>query len=90
MTEEAGNGGTRSLLFIGTSGTENPTKAVMPFVLAVGAGRSRKGLTARIALLGDAVVLVKEAVVESLVPVGYPPLKELWPQVVERGVHVYV
>ncbi|HEY8490168.1 MAG TPA: hypothetical protein VIO14_04165 [Dehalococcoidia bacterium] len=87
MTDEPGG---KRLLFIGTTGTENPSKAVMPFVLAVGAGRSRRGLEPRIALLGDAVVLLKEAVTESLVPLGYPPLRDLWSQVVQRGVPVYV
>jgi predicted peroxiredoxin len=88
---EGRSGDVRSrLLLIGTSGTENPSKAVMPFVVAVGASRSKKGIEASIGLLGDAVVLMKDAVVESLVPLGYPPLKDLWPQVLERGVKVYV
>lgn len=78
------------LVLIGTHGPDDPTKAVMPFVLANGAGRSRRGIETTIVLLGDAVSLVLPAYRESVLPLGYPPLKELFPPLVERRVPMYI
>jgi uncharacterized protein involved in oxidation of intracellular sulfur len=78
------------LVLIGTHGPDDPTKAVMPFVLANGAGRSRRGIETAIVLLGDAVSLVLPAYRESVLPLGYPPLKELLPPVIERRVPMYI
>jgi predicted peroxiredoxin len=80
----------RTLMLVGTTGTENPSKAVMPFVLAIGALKSKQEIRPRLALLGDAVVLLRQAVIDSLVPLGYPPLKELMAEVVQRQVELYV
>jgi predicted peroxiredoxin len=78
------------LVFIGTHGPDDPTKAVLPFVLAGGASRSRDGIEAAIVLLGDAVSLVQPVYRQSVVPLGYPPLKELLPPLVERSVPFYI
>jgi uncharacterized protein involved in oxidation of intracellular sulfur len=78
------------LVLVGTTGTENPTKAVLPFVLANGALKAKEPIEVTIALLGDAVVLLKGAVIERLQPLGYPPLKELLAGVQERSVPIYV
>lgn len=78
------------LVLVGTHGPDDPTKAVLPFVLAGGAGRSRQGIETAIVLLGDAVSLLQPAYRESVLPLGYPPLKELLPPLVERGVPIYV
>jgi hypothetical protein len=78
------------LVLIGTHGPDDPTKAVMPFVLANGAGRSRRGIETALVLLGDAVSLILPAYRESVLPLGYPPLKELLPPLVERRVPMYV
>ena len=74
------------LVLIGTHGPDDPTKAVMPFVLATGAARSKQGLAPAIVLLGDAVSLILPAYREHVLPVGYPPLRELLPPLIERQV----
>lgn len=80
----------RTLMLVGTNGTENPTKAVIPLVLAVGATKAKEPIRPRVALLGDGVVLLKPSIVESLVPLGYPSLKELVGSLREHQVPVYV
>ncbi len=76
------------LLFMGSSGSENPTKSVFPFILANGAVEA--GHEAEVTLFGDAVVLMKDSIMNSVVPVGWPPLKELMATVIRNGVPIYV
>ena len=58
-----------------TNGSENPTKAVLPFLSANGAVEA--GHDPAITLFGDAVVLMKDSVANAVIPVGWPPLKDL-------------
>ncbi len=78
------------LVLVGTNGIENPTRAVIPLDLTVGATKATEPIEPHLALIGDAVILLKPAVIESLVPVGYPPLKELVGSLVEHRVPIYV
>ncbi|MEE9285007.1 MAG: sulfur reduction protein DsrE, partial [Dehalococcoidia bacterium] len=64
-----------TLLYFSTNGSENPTKAVLPFLGANGAIEA--GHEAQIVLFGDAVVVMKDVVANSVVPMGWPPLKDL-------------
>ncbi len=80
----------RKLVLVGTNGTENPTKAVIPLVLAVGATKASEPIQPHLALLGDGVVLLRPPVVDSLVPVGYPPLRELVATLRENQVPIFV
>ena len=75
-------------LFIGTHGSEDPTKATMPFLLADGAVQA--GHEPAIILLGDAVVLMNDAVVDSVQGVGLPPLKDLVAKAIEHKVPIVV
>ena len=74
--------------YLGLCGSENPTRAGFPFHLALGALEA--GHQAEISLAGDAVVLMKNAVAESLFPVALAPLKEMFDKVVEQKVPIYV
>ncbi len=76
------------LLFIGTSGSENPTKSVLPLLSAVGAIEA--GHQAMITVVGDAVVMMKDVVANSVVPVGWPPYKEVLAKVIVSKVPIYV
>ncbi len=76
------------ILFMGSNGSENPTKSVFPFILANGAVEA--GHEAEISLFGDAVVLMKDAVVNSVVPVGWPPLKDILATTIRNKVTIYV
>ena len=53
-------------------------------------GAIEAGHEAHIVLFGDAVVLMKETVANSVVPVGWPPLKELMATTIKNGVPIYV
>jgi len=76
------------LAFVATCGSEDPTKACFPFLQAKNAVET--GLEAEISVIGDAVVLMKDAVKESVVPVGWPPLKELFDACVEYKIPIFV
>ena len=76
------------ILYFGTNGSENPTKSLVPFV---GANASvEAGDQAMIHLFGDAVVLMRDVVVNSIVPVGWPPLKETIATTISNKVPIYV
>ena len=74
--------------YLGLCGSENPTRAGFPFHLALGALEA--GHQAEIALAGDAVVLMKNVVMESVMPMALSPLKEMFDKVVQQKVPIYV
>ena len=76
------------VLAVGTHATDDPTKASLAFITALGAAGAR--IDAAIALLGDATYLAKTTVRENVHGVGFAPLSELAAQVVEAGIPVYV
>ena len=77
------------LIYVGTHGPDDPTKACMPIHLAVN-GAVEAGIEAEINLAGDAAVLIQDHYVDSLLPLGFPPLKDLMAKAQERGVHIYI
>lgn len=76
------------ILYQGTCGPESPTRAVFPFDLAGAAVDA--GIEAEIFLLGEAVLLMKDVLANSVLPVGAAPLKNLLATVVEKKVPIYV
>lgn len=77
-----------SELFIGLHGSEDPTKATLPFLMAGGALDA--GHLTAIILIGDAVVMMNSTVSESVQGVGFPPLKELMTKIFKAKVPIYV
>ena len=77
------------LLYVATHGPDDPTKACIPFHLAVN-GAAEAGIEAEINLAGDAAVLIQDHYIDALVPVGLPPLKELMAKAQARGVTIHV
>ena len=75
-------------LLIGLTGSENPTRANFPFVWA-GALKSA-GNEVRIELAGDAVVLMRTPVANSVTPVGWPPFREALARVIELKIPIFV
>ena len=75
-------------LFIGTHGSEDPTKATLPFLIASGAIDA--GHEPAIVLVGDSVVLMDSTVADNVQGVGIPPVKELIAKCVENKVPIYV
>ncbi len=76
------------ILYLGSNGSENPTKSVFPFILANGAVEA--GHQAEISLFGDAVVLMRDVIADNVVPVGWPPLKAIIATTIKNKVPIYV
>ena len=74
-------------LYIGSFGSEDPTRAGLTFVMAKGAKEA--GHDVEVALQGDAVVLFNEAVAENVHPMGLPTLKELLTFIQTNKIPVY-
>ena len=77
-----------TILYTSSHGTDDPTRATIPFVGALGAIEA--GHEAELVLLGEATYLMKDHAVEHVDGVGWPPLRELWPQIIEHGIPVFV
>lgn len=75
-------------LFIGFHGSEDPTKATLPFLMASGALDA--GHETAIILMGDAAVLMNDTVADNVQGIGFPPLKELLAKVIQNKVPIYV
>ena len=73
---------------VSPNGSDDPRKATWPCRLADGALQA--GHEAAIILLGDAVVVMNDAVVDSIQGVGLPPLKDLVAKAIENKVPIYV
>ena len=84
----AGAAETQKYLLIGLVGSENPTRANFPFVWAT--ALKDAGNEVRIELAGDATVLMRSAVSNSVTPVGWPPFKEALAKVIELKIPIYV
>ena len=77
-----------SILYVGTSGTDDPTRAGFPFNFALGAVEA--GHAPEIFIAGEAAYLVKQEIASAVLPVGMPPLAEMIRKVVEHRVPVWV
>jgi predicted peroxiredoxin len=77
-----------TLLFNGTYGPDNPTRASMPFHFAAGAVDA--DITVQVLLTADATLLLKDAVAQTVQGVGMPPLTELVTKVVAAGSEIHV
>ncbi len=76
------------ILFVGTHGTDDPTKATFPFLMAKGVIDA--GHETGIILQGEAARLIKDSVAEQIHGIGIPPLTELMGFLVERNVRISV
>ena len=76
------------LLYIGTAGTDDPTRATFPFLMAKGAIEA--GHEPGIILQGEAAPLIKDSIASQVHGIGVPPLKELLDFLVERNVRISV
>ncbi len=76
------------MIFTVLTGTENPTRACIPILQAL--ANKERGDEVHIALGGEGVVLIRNAVIESVVPLGWPPLKELFEKVLDYQIPIYV
>ena len=80
--------GGQKFLLVGLVGSENPTRANFPFVWA--AALREAGNEVRIELAGDATVLMRTAVSNSVTPVGWPPFREALAKVIDLKIPIFV
>jgi predicted peroxiredoxin len=76
------------LLYIGTAGTDDPTRATFPFLMAKGAIDA--GHEAGVILMGEAAPLIKDSIAGQVQGIGVPALKDLMAFLVERNVRISV
>ncbi len=76
------------ILYIGTHGTNNPTDATFPFLLAKGAIDA--GHQPSVVLMGEAAPLIKDHIAQQIQGVGLAPLKELMDFLVAQEVPITV
>jgi len=76
------------ILYAGSFGTDDPTRATLPFLSASGAIDA--GHEPEIALLAEAAYLAKDGVADEVSGFGLPKLKEVLSKLVEHGVPVYI
>lgn len=76
------------LLYVGTRGTDDPTQATFPFLMAKGAidGGHETGLI----LMGESAPLIKDHIAQQVHGVGIPPLTELMEFLVANEVPITV
>jgi hypothetical protein len=72
------------ILYATSFGSDDPTRATIPFIAATGAIEA--GHEPEIALLGEATYLVKTGMAEQIQGVGFPPLKQLFSNLIEHRV----
>jgi len=77
-----------TLLYNGTHGPDDPTRATMPFHF--GAGAVEAGCTVQILLSGDAAFLMKDRVAQATQGVATPPLAELIDKLTAAGAEIHV
>lgn len=78
----------QKFLLVGLVGSENPTRANFPFVWATALREA--GNDVRIELAGDATVLMRTAVANSMTPVGWPAFSQALAKVVELKIPIFV
>ena len=77
------------LLIVTAAGPEEPTRASVPFHIAVN-GAKPAGTEVGIALAGDAPALIKPDVTANVLGLGVPPLRELLDKCIDQNVPIYV
>ena len=68
-------------------GSDDPTKAAFPF--SHGLALAEAGHEVQIYLLGEAVVLMRKVVANSVTPVGWPPVVDFLNKLAARKVTIY-
>src|ERR1700735_5044645 len=68
-------------------GSDDPTKAAFPF--SHGLALAEAGHQVQIFLLGEAVVLMRKTLANSVKPVGWPPIGETLDKLAAKHVQIY-
>jgi predicted peroxiredoxin len=76
------------ILYLGTAGSDDPTRAGLPFNFALGALDA--GHQPEVFLAGEAAYLMKATVADAVMPVAMPPVKAMIDEVVAQRVPIFV
>ena len=76
------------ILYVGTAGSDDPTRAGLPFNFALGAVEA--GHEPEIFLAGEAAYVMKDDVAGAVMPVAMPALAEMLKKVIEHRLPIYV
>ncbi len=76
------------ILYFGSSGTNDPTRAALPFNFALGAIDA--GHQPEIFLANEATPILKDHIAKEILPVAMPPLHEMLAKLIEHRVPIYV
>jgi predicted peroxiredoxin len=68
-------------------GSDDPTKAAFPF--SHGLALAEAGHEVQIYLLGEAVVLMRKTLANSVTPVGWPPVGETLDKLTSKHIQIY-
>ncbi len=77
------------LLVTTVVGPQDPTRASLPFHIAVN-GAAKNGTETAMAMAGDAIDLLKPGVAETVKGVGVPPFAELLAGCKANGIKIFV
>ena len=77
------------ILYLGTAGSDDPTKASIPLHIAAN-GSVSEGQACAVVLVGDATELVSRDKATAVEGVGIPPMQELLQKLLDNQVPVYV
>jgi len=75
------------MLYVGSHAMEDPYRAALVFAAATAA--RDKGYEARVALLGDGVLLMKDWVAKNAKPQGRDPLDQSIGGAIKKGVKIH-
>lgn len=76
------------VLFSGTYGSDDPTRAVLPMLSAK--GTLDAGHEAEVFLMGEAVYLMKDEIADACHPVGWPNVGEVIRELIGKGVNFFI
>lgn len=76
------------ILYVGSAGSDDPTRAGFPFNFALGALEA--GHQPEIFLAGEAAYLMKDEIAGSVLPVGMPAFREMLEKAVSQKVPIWV
>jgi len=77
-----------TILYVGTAGSDDPTRAGLPFNFALGAVEA--GHQPQIFLAGEAAYVMKDDVAAAVMPVAMASLREMIDGCVSKGVPIFV
>ncbi len=77
------------LLITTLTGPDDPTRASIPFHMAVN-GAAKNGTETAIALAGDSIELMKPGIADTVRGVGVPPLADLLAGAKAAGIKLYI